>query len=218
MSERTFRAVIAAVLVGALALALLVVLALVPRPAAPEPTPPATTGAPTLIPTLSSGPTATATPAPPPTPTPTPSAWADASLAGVGAVPRGSESGRAFVLTLTELGADSIPDAPGSFEVTLVDGAGDASTVEFAGTPTSDAPGSLGLTVRLGAPNVLMVSIVASDRYNVEPITIRGLSLRAAPSAALGQIDLQFGEFSGSLAGGTTGGDALPVGTVVEAP
>jgi hypothetical protein len=205
MSERTFRAVVASVLVGALVLAILVVAAFLPRNAAIEPTPPATSEA------------STPTPTPAPTPTPTPAAWADASLVGVGEIAQGSESASAVVLKLTELGVDAIPDAPGSFALTLTDAAGGASGVQFVGTPTIDAPGSLGLTTRLVAPNVLLVSIVASDALNVEPITIEGLGLRASPTAALGPVNLRLGEFSGSLVGGTAGGDLPPVGIVIAA-
>ena len=203
MSERTFRAVVAAVLVGALVLAILVVISLLPRPATPEPTPAPTAGQSTApVPTHSPAPTVTAP-------------WATADLVGVGSVAQGSESGSAFVLKLTELAVDSIPDAPGSFRLALTDATGDPSAVVFVGTPVVDAPGSLGLTTSLVAPNVLMVSIVASDLLNVEPITIGGLTIRAAPTAALGPVRLQLGEFNGSLAGGTTGGDLPPVGMVV---
>ncbi len=205
MSERTFRAVVAAVLVGGLALAFVVVIALLPRPQTPEPSPEPSTGRAT-------------TPAPTASPVPTaPVPWADAKLTGVGEIQQGQVSKLAFVLKLTELGIDVIPDGPGSFRLTLVDAAGNSS-LAYAGTPTTDAPGSLGLTTRLVAPNVLMVSIVASDAYNVEPITIGGITIRAAPTSAPGPARLELGAFDGSLAGGTTGGDLPPVGTVVTPP
>lgn len=210
MSDRTFRAVVAAVLVGALALAIVVVIAFLPRPATPEPSPAPSTAQATT-------PTATASPTGTASATPTaPDPWADASLIGVGDVQQGTDSASAFVLKLTELGVNAIPDGPGSFQLALVDAAGNSS-IAFVGTPTVDAPGSLGVTMRLVAPNVLLVSIVASDALNVEPITISGLRIRAAPTSALGPVRLQLGEFGGSLAGGTTGGDLPPIGTVVAA-
>jgi hypothetical protein len=214
MSEQTFRTVVAAVLVGALVLAIVVVIAILPRPATPEPSPAPSTGqATTSAPTSSSAPTSTSAPTPSPAPS-APVPWAEASLTGVGEVQLGTDSASAFVFKLTEVGVDAIPDAPGSFRLTLTDAAGNPS-VTYVGTPTIDAPGSLGITTQLTAPNVLMVSIVASDVLNVEPITIGGLTIRAAPTSALGPVSLQLSEFDGSLAGGTTGGDLPPVGTVV---
>ncbi len=204
MSERTFRAVVASVLVGALVLAIAVVVVVLPNPATPEPA-----VAPTSSQAVTAAPTSTPVPS-------APVAWAAASLTGVGDIPQGSASASAFVLDLIELRADAVPDAPGSVQLTLTDAAGNPS-LAFVGTPSVVAPGSLGVVTRLTAPNVLLVRIVASDVYNVEPITIRGLTIRAGASAALGPATLELGKFEGSLAGGTTGAALPPVGTVVPA-
>lgn len=207
MSERTFRAVVASVLVGALVLAVVAVVAFLPRSATLEPTPtpsgpPATSVAP---------PTATVAPS-------TPTEWGRAHLVGVGDIQQGEESASVFVLELDELGVDAIPDAPGSFRMTLVDASGAPAAAGFVGSASVDAPGSLGVTTRLISQDVLEVSIVASDRYNVEPITVSGLRIQVAPTAALGPIQLRIGAFTGSLAGGLAGGGLPPIATVVGPP
>ena len=153
MSEKTFRAIVAAVLVGALALATIAVFAAL-QPPAPSPTP-------SPPPTASPTPTAPATPVPAPT---QPPAFGPVEVSGVGDVPQGGSSSSTLVLRFTEPAVNAIPDAPGSFAVTLTDAAGAGTTLGFIGTPTIDAPGSLGVTVELAAPNVLTISIVASDR------------------------------------------------------
>jgi hypothetical protein len=204
MSERTFRAVVAAVLVGVLALAAIVVVALLPRPPAPSPTP-------------TPPPSAAPTPVPTPTPTPPP-VFGEVAVTGVGDVPRGGESAATLVLRFVEGGNDAIPDAPGSFTVTLADAAGAATTLAFAGTPSVDAPGSLGASAGFAAPGVLKIDIVASDLFNVEPITITGLAISASPSAALGPIRATLGGFEGSLAGGVAKPDLPSPGMVVAAP
>jgi len=62
---------------------------------------------------------------------------------------------------------------------------------------------------------LLKVSIVASDRFNIEPITVTGLGIRASSEAALGSINATLGAFSGSLAGGTANVVLPSPGTVV---
>ena len=206
MSERTFRAVVAAVLVGALVLAAVVAIVVLQPPAAsPGPSAGSTPR-----------PTQQATPTPVPTPTPTPPvAFAAAALAGVGDVLRGGSSGTEMVLTLTEQAADAIPDAPGSFTVTLADAAGAGATIAFAGAPLLEAPDSLGVTAELVAANVLRISIVASDRANVEPITVTGLRIAAGDDAALGPIGATLGGFEGSLVGGVANAMLPSPGSVV---
>jgi hypothetical protein len=108
-----------------------------------------------------------------------------------------------------------MPDAAGSFMVTLTDHAGVGTTLAFTGRPSIDAPGSLGASAELAAGNVLRISIVASDRLNIEPITVTGLGIRASPEAALGSIDATLGAFSGSLAGGVANAALPSPGTVV---
>ncbi len=215
MSEKTFRAVVAAVLIGALVLAAVVVL-LVLQPASPAATPGAS---PTVRPTPTARPTPTPTPTSPPTPTPTPPpVFGDLGVTAVGNVPRGGASGTTLVLRFVELSVDAIPDAAGSLTVTLADSAGVGTTLGFTGTPSIDAPGSLGASAVLSAGNVLQISIIASDIYNIEPITVTGLAISASSSAALGPIDATLGAFTGSLAGGTASPVAGSPGTVVANP
>jgi hypothetical protein len=127
MSERTFRAVVAAVLVGALVLAAVVAFAVL-QPPTPSPAPGAT-------------PTARPTPAPAPTPVPTPTptpqlVFGKMDVTAVGSVPRGSASGATLVLHFVESRADAIPPGAGSFTVTLTDPAGAGTTLSFTGTPS----------------------------------------------------------------------------------
>jgi hypothetical protein len=205
MSETTFRAVVAAVLVGALALAVVVtVVTLLPAPA-PIPSPP-------VVPSASPSPRAS----PSATPIPGP-VFETPGVVGVGRVARGSQSAAALVLEFVESRIDAIPDAPGSFVVTLTDRDGDGSTVGFSGTPSVSAPGSLGVTVGV-AGNVLTIEIGASDQLNIEPITISGLGITANATAAVGPLALEFSGFSGSLSTGTTVGDPGSPGNVIQGP
>jgi hypothetical protein len=114
-----------------------------------------------------------------------------------------------------ESSVDAIPNAEGSFTVTLRDSAGGGTTVVFTGTPAIDAPGSLGATAELVAANVLRISIVASDTFNVEPIAITGLGIGASGDAALGQIGARLGDFTGALAAGVITEDVPSPGTVI---
>ena len=199
MSERTFRAVVAAVLVGALALTSVVAFAVLQ----PSPSP-----APSATPTARLAPTA------PPTPTPR-LVFGEVGVTAVGNVPRSGASGTTLVLRFTEPSVDAILNAAGSFTVTLTDQAGVGTTLIFTGTPSLAAPGSLGASAELVAPNVLKVSIAASDLVNIEPITVTGLGISASPEAALGSINATLGAFSGSLAGGVANIVLSPPGTVV---
>ena len=207
MSERTFRAVVAAVLVGALALAVVVAAAVLgPRSAEPSPSV-----------SVTSSPLTTPLPSVPPTPVAGP-VFAAPGVVSVGLVPRGASSGTTLVLQFREPSDAAIPNAPGSFLVTLTDQAGDGSTVAFVGTPVVDAPGSLGATAALTAPNILMVRIVASDPLNVEPITISGLGIKASSTAAIGPVKGVLGSFTGSLARGPTNDVLASPGSVVASP
>jgi len=199
VSERTFRAVVAAVLVGALGLAFVISAAtLLPRPSEPSPSP---TVATSLRPTP--GPTITATPIPGPV-------FDSPGVVSVGLISRGSASHQTLRLEFVEPSVSAIPDAPGALRVTLKDRDGNDSTVAFVGTPSVAAPGSLGATATLVMPNVLMVNIVASDEFNIEAITITGLGIEATEQAAIGPLVAKIGDFDGSLSGGLTR-DVLPV-------
>lgn len=208
MSERTFRAVVAAVLIGALALAAVVAFAMLQPSPSPAPTA-----------TLSPPPSASSAPAITPTPAPTPSfVFEDVGVTGVGSVPVGGTSGMTLALRFLEPSFDAIPDAVGSFTVTLTDHAGAGSTLGFPGLPSIIAPGSLGATAELVAGNVLKISIVASDRFNVELITLTGLAIRASSAAAPGSINATVGSFTGSLAGGVANVVLPSPGTVIAGP
>lgn len=207
MSEGTFRTVVAAVLVGALALAAAVAFAVL-QPPSPGP------GA-----TPTARPTPTALPTPAPTPTPTPQLiFGELDITAVGSVPRGGASGTTLVLRFTESSVDAIPNAAGSFTVTLADSTGAGTTLAFTGSPTIDAPGSLGAGAELVAANVLRISIVASDVFNIEPIAIGGLGIGAADDAALGPITAEVGDFAGALAAGVADAGLPSPGTVVDGP
>lgn len=205
MTEATFRAVVASVLVAALALAVVVAL-FVLRPPSPAPAPSASPSAPPTAAPLTAAPTAT--PAPP-------HVFENIGVTGVGDIPRGGSSGNTLVLRFMEPSPDAIPDAAGSFLVTLTDHAGAGTTVAFTGTASIDAPGSLGVSADLVAKNVLKISIKASDTFNVEPIIITGLGIGASPTTALGSIDAVMSDFTGSFVAGVAN-DALPSpGTVI---
>ena len=207
MSERTFRAVVAAVLVGALALAVVVTFAVL-QPPSPAP------GA-----TLAARPTPTAPPTPAATPTPTPGpVFGDVGVAAVGSVPRGGASGTTLVLRFLEPSVEAIPDAAGSLTVTLGDAGGAGSTLAFTGTPSLDAPGSLGARAEFLASNVLKISIRGSDAKNIEPITVTGLGISATADASLGPIRATLGDFTGSLAGGVANVILSSPGTVTAGP
>jgi hypothetical protein len=208
VSDRTFRAVVAAVLVGALALAAVVAFAVLQ----PLPSP-----GPSASPTARATPTAPPTPAPTPTPTPE-LVFGEVGLTAVGSVSQGGSSETTLILRFTESSVDAIPDAAGSFTVTLADSRGVGTTLAFAGTPSIDAPGSLGVSAELAGGNVLRISIVASDIFNVEPITVTGLGISASGDAATGRITAVVGDFSGAFAAGVANATMPSPGTVVAAP
>jgi hypothetical protein len=205
MSERTFRAVVASVLVGAFALAVVVAVAVL-LPRSPVPTPSASVE--TSLPPLPTPSIAT---------TRIPGPVLRASAIGVGQVPRGGASGNTLVLQFLEVTTDAIPSAAGSFRVTLTDGAGSGSTVAFVGTPSVQAPGSLGATVARLGPNALLVSILGADPNNVELLSIRGFGVSASATAALGAIRIHLDQFSGSLVTGAEASSLSP-GTVAASP
>jgi hypothetical protein len=188
VSESAFRAVVAAVLVGALALATVLAVAILNTPA-PEPSPrPSQVAHPSPTASQSNPPTAFAGPA-----------FDAPGVVAVGLVARGSSSSLALRLDLVEADEGAIPNGPGSFRVTLLDSAGSGTTVAFVGVPSVFAPGSLGVDVALAAPNVLLLTIEASDPLNVEPITISGLGISATSAAAVGPVAAEAGGFTGSL-------------------
>ena len=205
MSERTFRAVVAAVLVGALALAAVVAAAALYRPIPPVPSP---SPAPRASPSLAPSPTATRYNGP---------VFKAPGVVSVGLVARGGSSTETLVLEFVETQANAIPNAPGSFVVRLADRSGDESGVAFTGTPRMVGPGSLGVTVALAGPNVLQVDIVAADTFNVEAMTITGLGISASQTAALGPLTAVAEDFTGSLGGRLATDTLASPGSVIEA-
>jgi hypothetical protein len=203
MSEKTFRAVVAAVLVGALALAFVVtVVTLSPR--SPEPLPGltiVTSPSPTVVVTPIAGPV-----------------FETPDVVSVGIITRGSASRTTLRFEFVESNAKAIPNAPGAFLVTIKDHEADGSTVAFVGTPSVVAPGSLGAAAKLIRVNVLMVEIVASDPLNIESLTITGLGIAATTTAAIGPLTAEVGDFEGSLATGFSGETVPAPGTVIALP
>lgn len=153
----------------------------------------------------------------PPPPTRPPVALGPVDVSGVGDITQGGESENELTLHFTEPTQAAIGGGPGSFQVTLTDHAGLSETIRFAGTPSIDVPGSLGATATLSGPNVLRVDIVDSDSFNVEPITISGLRIKASPTAALGSINAVVSGCTGSLAGCTATNVLASPGSVVVA-
>ena len=150
----------------------------------------------------------TSTPTPRPTAAPTaqltvaPPAFSTVTVTGVGTILRGGSSGPTLTLSFNEASIASIGRGPGSFEVTLTDSAGSATTVAFIGTPSAaKSPGSLGAS-GTASGNLLTVRILDSDTVNVEPIIVTGLGIAASSTAAPGPIVATMRAFTGSLAGG----------------
>jgi hypothetical protein len=205
MSEATFRAVVAVVLVGALALAVVTTASVFHL------WPPTSTSSPMPLPTATAATTSTVSPIPPPP-------FGRIGVTGVGSITRGGRSPGTLVLSLPESSRAAIPDAAGSFRLTLTDADG-RSTVAFVGAPVVEAPGSLGAHAgfvgsSVLGPNVLEVTIRGSDDRNLELITITGLGISASSDAAVGPVHATLGSFTGSLAAGVA--HPLPApGTVV---
>ena len=208
MSERTFRAVVAAVLVGALALAIAVAAIFLTR-SVPSPSTTPSLGVSTPEPTSTQTPASTRTPGP---------ALTASAAVGVGQIARGASSAATLVLEFLETSPDTIPDAAGSCVVTLVDHADNGSTLHFVGEPTVIGPGSLGASTVLVSPGVLQLSIVGADPHNVELMTVRGLGIGASTTAAIGQMSARLSGCTGSLSGVATSTIVGPVGSVTGAP
>jgi hypothetical protein len=151
---------------------------------------------------------------PPPSPTPPP-AFGPVEVTGIGDLVAGGESPRTLVLRFSEPSNAAIGPGPGSLQLVLTDAAGGADALSFTGTPTLDAPGSLGVSAKLTVHNVFTISIVDSDAFNVEPITITGVGIKASSGAAPGPINLTVAACAGSLMGCTASATLQSPGTVV---
>ena len=162
----------------------------------------------------------TTTPTPRPTSqlTQTPPAFASVTVSGVGTIPRGGSSAPTLTLSFNEASVAAIGRAPGSFQVTLSDQTGSASTVSFVGTPsTAKSPGSLGASATTYG-SVLAVRILDSDQVNSEPIIVTGIGISVSSTAALGPIKATMSGFTGSLAGGAANEVLASPGSVVSSP
>jgi hypothetical protein len=155
---------------------------------------------------------------PPPTPTRPPAALIPSQPGGLGDIAQGATSETGLVLQFLETSAAAIAAGPGSFQVTLTDHAGLPDTVAFTGTPSVGGPGSLAAIAAFAAPNVLTISIVDSDSFNIEQMTISGLGIRASPTAAIGAINAIVNGCAGSLIGCTTTNVLASPGNVVAVP
>jgi hypothetical protein len=156
----------------------------------------------------------------PPTPQPTAAhpAFVNVTVAAVGTIPRGGSSAATLTLSFNEASVAAIGRGPGSFDVTIADGAGSGTTVSFIRTPsTAKSPGSLGASAAVFG-NVLTVEILDSDSLNIEPIIVTSLGIAASSSAALGPITATLGRFTGSLAGGATTDVLVSPGSVGSSP
>lgn len=156
-------------------------------------------------------------PAPTPSPAPLPLSLAPIEVTGVGDLRQGTTSPDDLLIRVTELENDSILPGAGAFELVLTDNVGGQDAVVFTGTPTITAPGSLGATATLTRSNVLTIQIVDSDSFNIEQLTISGLSLSAAASAPVGALSLTIRGCTASLAGCAASGVLASPGTVVAA-
>ena len=129
------------------------------------------------------------------------SVLAATSVAGVGNVGRGATSTNAATFTFSEesvncirsaLGGAGAPNAPVDLFVQIAPKAPGLGTVQFVGTPTLVAPGSLGavasLQGTLGVNDTLRIRINGGDEFNKQQITVTGLKIKASSAASLGAI------------------------------
>lgn len=154
-------------------------------------------------------------PAPTPTPSPSPPvALLPPEITGVGAIPPGRTSLVGMTIRLTEADVATIGRGEGTLAITFTDTAGAMDTISLTGAPAVFAPGSLGITAVLSAPNVLLLRTVDSDPLNIEPVTISNLRLSVAGDAPAGAIRATITECTGSLAGCAAERELASPGTV----
>jgi hypothetical protein len=126
------------------------------------------------------------------------------TVGSAGNVPRAGTSTGTVTLTFTESGAACLANPlPASPDLTVtIDQAG----VTFGGTPSVNAPGSLGATASASG-GVLTINLTGSDPINVETLVISGLTLSATAAAPLGTVTATIGGDGPTIAcftGGTT--------------
>ncbi len=125
------------------------------------------------------------------------SVLAAASATSAGSVARGSTTTGTVTVTLTEntaacltavmVGQSPNPAVTDDIVVTLTDSAASVATVDFAGTPSIAAPGSLGASAAVSGGN-LVIQLTGTDTINVEQITVTGLTVSTTSGAALGAV------------------------------
>jgi hypothetical protein len=143
-----------------------------------------------------------------------PSAFAATTTAGVGSVGRGSTSTATATFTFTEettacvfnaLGGAGGPNGPIDLNVLIAPKAPITGTVQFVGTPTLVAPGSLGgatatiVQSAAGVNDTLRIRIFGGDQFNKQQITVSGLKVKASSSATLGAIQTTLTSTDGNV-------------------
>lgn len=126
-----------------------------------------------------------------------PIAFAATSVSSAGSVARGATSSGTVSITLTEntaacltavgVGQSPNPAVADDLRITLTDSAASAGTVDFSGTPTIVAPGSLGATAAVTGGD-LVIQLTGTDTANVEQITVSGLTVTTTSAAAIGAV------------------------------
>jgi len=166
-----------------------------------------------------------------------PSAFAAATTAGVGNVGRASTSTATATFTFSEETTSCIHDAVAAADgeadlfVQIApkdpDGAGPlfpSGSVQFVGTPTLVAPGSLGgatatlVQTGLFLNDTIRIRIFGGDAFNKQQITVSGLKVKASAGATLGAIQTgMFSDDGNVLARCFLGTTATASGTVSNA-
>lgn len=135
------------------------------------------------------------------------SVMAAASITSAGSVARGSTTTGTVTIVLTENTAACLVGLVGGVDdltITLTDSAASAATVDFTGTPTITAPGSLGASAAVSAGD-LVIQLTGTDGVNVEQITVSGLMVSTTAGAALGAVSATLtGAASGCFISATT--------------
>lgn len=161
-----------------------------------------------------------------------PSAFAATTTAGVGNVGRGSTTTATATFTFSEettaciynaLGGAGAPNAPVDLFVQIKPKAPIAGTVQFVGTPTLVAPGSLGgatanIQGTAGVNDTLRIRIYGGDQFNKQQLSVSGLKVKASSGATLGAIQTLFTSSDGNvLAACFLGATTTASGTVSNA-
>ncbi len=110
----------------------------------------------------------------------------------------------AACLTALMVGQSPNPAVSPDLTITLTDDAASAATVDFTGTPTVTAPGSLGASASVSGGD-LLINFTGTDTINVEQVTIGGLMVATTAAADLGAVDATLtGPAAGCFVSATT--------------